>query len=140
MTDYTSLGIQKLVRQATQDLSLIRCPRDSVVMRVLRCRAERPEGDGSKSGEFRRAPRSADWRVKEVDLECPACRRRAMGLRLVGDCPEDRAAASDDAVAAEAARSRRQGTERRGRPERRGAGPAPGPARVQPARVAHFIF
>jgi hypothetical protein len=80
MSDYTPLGLEKLARHATKDLTTFRCPRDGVVMRLLACRAE-PTAAGDKTcREFRRLPRDSEWRVLEVDLECPACRRRAMGV------------------------------------------------------------
>lgn len=61
MQDYAVLGIQKIAQQAARDPTTIRCPRDGAVMRVL-------------------GPRSPT--VREVlDVECPACRRRAVGVR-----------------------------------------------------------
>ncbi len=81
MADYTPLGLEKIARQAADDLSLIRCPRDSVVMRVVGCRAEPVNGAASEGREFRSRPPKAGWRVTEVDVECPACRRRATGVR-----------------------------------------------------------
>ena len=48
-------------QQAARDPTTIRCPRDGAVMRVLGGRAP-------ASGE-------------PLDLECPACRRRAVGVR-----------------------------------------------------------
>jgi hypothetical protein len=59
--EYLLLGIEKIARQAARDPTTIRCPRDGAVMRVL--------------GE--RAPASGE----PLDLECPACRRRAVGVR-----------------------------------------------------------
>jgi len=82
MSDYTSLGVDKIAQQATRDAALIRCPRDSVVMRVLGSRAERLGREGMVSREFTRLPGDAAWRLVEVDVECPACRRRACGVRL----------------------------------------------------------
>jgi hypothetical protein len=82
VSDYTSLGVDKIAHQATRDASLIRCPRDSVVMRVLGSRAERLSREGMVSREFTRLPSDAAWRLVEVDVECPACRRRACGVRL----------------------------------------------------------
>jgi hypothetical protein len=63
MSDYTPLGMAKLAQQATRDLTSIRCPRDSVVMRFLNRRLMGDEGG-------------------EVDLECPACGRRAYGVEV----------------------------------------------------------
>lgn len=82
MSDYTPLGLEKLARHAANDLTTVRCPRDSVVMRLLACRAERYEAGALAQREFQRAPRGGDWEVREVDFECPACRRRAMNVRL----------------------------------------------------------
>ena len=58
MREYALLGIQKIARQAARDPTMIRCPRDGAVMRVLRC------------------PPAYD-----LDVECPACGRRAEGVR-----------------------------------------------------------
>lgn len=82
MSDYTALGLEKLAHQAAADLTTIRCPRDSVVMRLLVCRAERTAGGEVTQGEFHRPPRGREWRVREVDVECPACRRRALHVHL----------------------------------------------------------
>ena len=60
MQEYLLLGIEKIARQAARDPTTIRCPRDGAVMRVLGGRAP-------ASGE-------------PLDLECPACRRRAVGV------------------------------------------------------------
>lgn len=92
MSDYTPLGLEKLARHASRDLTTIRCPRDSVVMRLLACRAERPAGGDVMRREFVRLPRDSDWQVREIDLECPACRRRAPGVRIAD--PTDTAAAT----------------------------------------------
>lgn len=81
VSDYTPLGIQKIAQQAGLDPTTIRCPRDSVVMRVLRAGAERPDADGVKRRRFEGLPRGSAWRVTEVDVECPACRRSATGIR-----------------------------------------------------------
>jgi hypothetical protein len=81
MADYTPLGLEKIARQAASDLSLIRCPRDSVVMRVVVSRAERVDGVELESREFRSRPPDAEWRVTELTVECPACRRCATGIR-----------------------------------------------------------
>lgn len=82
MSDYTPLGLEKLAHQAAKDLTTLRCPRDSVVMRVLACRAEQALRGAVSRREFSRVP-GREWRVLEVDVECPACRRRALGV-LVG--------------------------------------------------------
>ncbi|MDH3289454.1 MAG: hypothetical protein OEO20_03490 [Gemmatimonadota bacterium] len=81
MADYTPLGLEKIARQAGRDLSLIRCPRDSVVMRVVASRAGRVDGVKSEVREFRSRPPHAEWRVSELTVECPACRRVATGIR-----------------------------------------------------------
>jgi len=60
--DYALLGIQKIARQAARDPTTIRCPRDGAVMRVLTPATVRIDA--------------------EFDVECPACRRRATGVRL----------------------------------------------------------
>jgi len=81
VADYTPLGIQKIAQQAGRDPTLIRCPRDSVVMRVVRARAERPEVGGVKRHTFDGVPKGTAWSITECDVECPACRRRAAGVR-----------------------------------------------------------
>ena len=81
MSDYTPLGIQKIAQQAGRDPTLIRCPRDSVVMRVLKASAERPDDEGVKRRTFDGMPKGSTWSLTEVDVECPACRRRAAGVR-----------------------------------------------------------
>ena len=80
MPDYTPLGLQKLAEQAARDVTSIRCPRDGAVMRVLASRTD----DVSEEREREQAVHP--WRksgpvVVEVDVECPACRRHAMGVR-----------------------------------------------------------
>jgi hypothetical protein len=59
--EYLLLGIEKIARQAARDPTTIRCPRDGAVMRVL--------GTGVRAAS------------EGLDLECPACRRRAVGVR-----------------------------------------------------------
>ena len=81
MSDYTFRGLQKLAHQVATRPTLIRCPRDSVVMRVLSSRAERQGPHGIRQETFVGMPRDGEWRVMEVDVECPACRRRAMHVR-----------------------------------------------------------
>ncbi len=51
-------------------------------MRVTAWRAERTGQPESEVREFARFPRSPDWQVCELDVECPACRRRAVGVTL----------------------------------------------------------
>jgi hypothetical protein len=91
MADYTPLGIQKIAQQAERDPRTIRCPRDSVVMRVLASRAERSEGGEAVRQRVDGLPRGRGWRVTQVDVECPACRRQAVNVevepRLAGNAP-----------------------------------------------------
>jgi hypothetical protein len=88
MSDYTARGLQKLAHQVAQHPDLIRCPRDSVVMRVLSTRAERPGAHGVRHESFVGRPRGRAWCVVEIDLECPACKRRAMAVRPEAPQPE----------------------------------------------------
>jgi hypothetical protein len=81
MADYTPLGIEKISLQAARDPHTIRCPRDSVVMRILVVDAERTDGKEPTRRMFTALPRSPSWRVTRLDLECPACRRKALGIR-----------------------------------------------------------
>ena len=90
MPDYTLVGFQKIAQQAALDAAVVRCPRDGAVMRVVASRAERADRKGTTLREFHRLPRGTGWRVLELDLECPACRRRATGVRPASDpaeCP-----------------------------------------------------
>ena len=87
MADYTSLGIDKLTRQANRDITLVRCPRDGVVMRVLSCRAARYDGSGEECRVVGRLPRGRAWAVREIDFECPACSRRARGISVQEHAP-----------------------------------------------------
>ncbi|MGD2135229.1 MAG: hypothetical protein PVF27_03670 [Gemmatimonadales bacterium] len=80
MADYTPLGIEKISMQASRDLRTIRCPRDSVVMRILCSHAERDDGKEPHHRSFDALPRGRAWRVTTLDLECPACRRKALGV------------------------------------------------------------
>lgn len=80
MADYTPLGIEKITRQASAPTIFVRCPRDGVVMRVLTWRARRRDGSGETRRGTGRPPRSVEWEVIQVDVECPACRRRADGI------------------------------------------------------------
>jgi hypothetical protein len=82
MTDYTPLGIEKLTLQASRNAGLIRCPRDGVVMHIIRCQAARADNPDDLSQMVGRVPRGPDWTVRNLDLECPACRRRAMGVSV----------------------------------------------------------
>jgi len=81
VSDYTPLGIQKIAQQAGRDATLIRCPRDSAVMRVVRASAERPDVGGVKRHTFDGVPKGTAWCITEFDVECPACRRCAAGVR-----------------------------------------------------------
>jgi hypothetical protein len=81
VSDYTPLGIQKIAQQAGLDATTIRCPRDSVVMRVLVAKAERPNAEGVTRRTFEGLPKGSAWQLTEVDVECPACRRSASGIR-----------------------------------------------------------
>jgi hypothetical protein len=81
MSDYTPRGLDKLARQLADHPELIRCPRDSVVMRVLSTRAERAGAHGVRHESFVGRPKGSAWQVVEIDVECPACRRRAMAVR-----------------------------------------------------------
>ena len=83
MADYTSLGIEKVTRQARVNRALVRCPRDGAVMRVTGSRAERRDGT-AESQRFVGLPSGRDWVVTELDLECPACRRVAEGIAMAG--------------------------------------------------------
>lgn len=98
--DYSSLGIVKLQRQAEANPTLIRCPRDGVVMRVLGGRAVRRDGAGETRRFEDRLPNLRSWQVREVDVECPACRRRAEGVRLSprADRPEPVSASRHRAI------------------------------------------
>ena len=53
-------------------------------MRVTVWRAERAGGPEPEMRVFDRLPRSADWQVRELDVQCPACRRRALRVTLMG--------------------------------------------------------
>jgi hypothetical protein len=46
-------------------------------------RAERAGGPEPEMRVFDRLPRSADWQVRELDVQCPACRRQALRVRLM---------------------------------------------------------
>lgn len=72
---YTQLGISKIAIQASRAPREIRCPRDGAVMRVTGCVAE--EAQGLAPRRFRGLPVRGEWRLTSVDVECPACRRRA---------------------------------------------------------------
>ena len=64
---------------AKADLRLIRCPRDSAVMRVL------GHGLSEQHVDEKTHPERV---ITSVDVECPACRRRAMQVALNGRLPE----------------------------------------------------
>jgi hypothetical protein len=83
MDDYTPLGIEKIARQAGIAISGIRCPRDGVVMRVLTWRARRRDGSDETRRGAGRPPVSKEWAVTQLDVECPACRRRAEGVTVI---------------------------------------------------------
>jgi hypothetical protein len=82
LADYTPLGIENIARQATTDVRLIRCPRDSVVMRVCSCEAERRDEPGEIQHVEGRPPNGRGWVVHEIEVECPACGRRAAGVTV----------------------------------------------------------
>lgn len=82
MTHYTDLGLAKLRWQAETEHHVVRCPRDGAVMRVLRAVAEPRDADGEARRFAARLPDRRRWRVRELDLECPACQRRAEGIQL----------------------------------------------------------
>ncbi len=86
MSDYTILGVDKIAQQARRDLTLIRCPRDSAVMRVTAWRAERVDSPEPELRVFDRLPRSVDWQVRALDVRCPACRRKAVQVTLAESC------------------------------------------------------
>lgn len=93
MCDYTPRGIEKLSYQVAEHPELIRCPRDSAVMRVLSSRAERSGPHGMRHESFVGMPKERAWRVLEVDVECPACRRRALEVRAAPKPQENAPAA-----------------------------------------------
>lgn len=84
MADYSSLGIDKITKQANTDITLVRCPRDSVVMRPVECVLERPD-TGERRRVRGRPPKGREWAVRELDLECPACRRRATRILVTAN-------------------------------------------------------
>ena len=90
MPDYTPLGLQKIALQAAADPTLIRCPRDGVVMRVAATRARHDGRSVPTIREFPRLPSGPGWCVVELDVECPACRRRAERVRPAADEATDR--------------------------------------------------
>jgi hypothetical protein len=78
MEHYSPLGIEKIVRQAAAERTIIRCPRDGVVMRVVAWRARRRDGSGeTRRGTGRPPAPNKEWALIQLDLECPACRRSA---------------------------------------------------------------
>jgi hypothetical protein len=80
MADYTPLGIEKISKQASAPTVLVRCPRDGVVMRVVAWRVRRRDGSGETRRGNGRLPKSGEWALVQLDVECPACRRRAEGI------------------------------------------------------------
>ena len=87
MADYSPLGIQKIVEQAARDVRVIRCPRDSAVMRVAAARVQRHEGGKMVERSVEGLPRGRGWSVASLDLECPACRRQATKVELAPPVP-----------------------------------------------------
>jgi hypothetical protein len=83
IADYSDIGIEKIGKQATADLSLVRCPRDSAVMRLVACRAAPKDDPTARAKAMDRLPKGKDWRVRDLDYECPACRRLALRVRYV---------------------------------------------------------
>ena len=81
MTDYTPLGFEKIALQVARDPSLVRCPRDGAVMRVMACDGTRDDGQAMTARELTRLPRGRHCVVARLDVECPACGRRALGVR-----------------------------------------------------------
>ncbi len=77
MDDYSEVGRAKLEQQANDTLDFIRCPLDSAAMLVTRSVAGRRNGGETSYREFKGLPRSSEWTVASVFLECSACRRRA---------------------------------------------------------------
>lgn len=91
MQDYTTLGIEKIAQQAAKDPTLIRCPRDSAVMRVLRTRPVDLTADDAGADQPPVSVNGARSPI-ELDVECPACRRRATAVRTSRRQPPARAA------------------------------------------------
>ena len=83
MSDYTKLGLKKIAQQAKRDLRLVRCPRDGAVMRVTAWRAEHVEDPDNQLQTFDRFPRGVEWKVRDLDVRCPACGRTAEGIAFV---------------------------------------------------------
>jgi hypothetical protein len=91
MDDYSEAGRAKLEQQASNSLDFIRCPLDSAAMLVMRCIATRYDRGETSYREFTGLPRGAEWTVVSLNLQCSACRRRAVDVQVNG--------ASTDAVA-----------------------------------------
>ncbi len=83
VSDYTKLGLEKIAQQAKRDLRLVRCPRDSAVMRVTAWRAEHVKDPDKQLQTFDRFPRGVEWKVRDLDVRCPACGRTAQGIAFV---------------------------------------------------------
>ena len=82
MDDYSEAGRTKLEQQASTTLDFIRCPLDSAVMLVTRSVAGRYERGETSYRDFKGLPRSSEWQVCSVFLECSACRRRADDIQV----------------------------------------------------------
>jgi hypothetical protein len=82
MDDYSDVGVEKIARQASSEPVLIRCPRDGAVMRVASWRARRRDGSGETRDGTGRLPAPREWVLTILDVECPACGRRANGVAV----------------------------------------------------------
>lgn len=51
-------------------------------MRVTAYQAVQVGGGDAELRVFSRLPRAASWQLRALDVECPACRRRAVHVRL----------------------------------------------------------
>ncbi len=87
MSDYTPLGMEKMARQASLDVALIRCPRDGVVMRIVAWRARRRDGSDETRHSTGRPPSAQEWTLTQLDVMCPACRRRGDGIPVTPRAP-----------------------------------------------------
>ncbi len=82
MDDYSEIGRAKLEMQASESLDFIRCPLDSAAMLVERSIAGRYERGQTAFREFNGLPRSNEWTVESIQLQCSACRRRAEDIQV----------------------------------------------------------
>ena len=73
VNDYTELGLSKIALQARRNMREIRCPRDGAVMRVV----ARVSVDQQNETSIQR-----HLALSSIDVECPACRRKAKGVSL----------------------------------------------------------